>query len=70
MIMIKSFRKRDFNNSKIECLKSLSKNNNKSHIMRNNIINLTNKETSGYNSNTNEDLIKKPLDIIVTQMKI
>ena len=60
---IDCFRKRDFNNSKIECLKSLSKNNNKSHIMRNNIINLTNKETSGYNSNTNEDLINNKNNI-------
>ena len=60
---IDCFRKRDFNNSKIECLKSLSKNNNKSHIMRNSIINLTNKETSGYNSNTNEDLINNKNNI-------
>ena len=31
--------------------------------MRNSIINLTNKETSGYNSNTNEDLINNKNNI-------
>ena len=55
------FRTRDFNNSKISCLKSFIKNNNQS--IRNKIINLTNNDFPSHNFYTNENLVKQKNDI-------
>ena len=55
------FRTRDFNNSKISCLKSFIKNHNQS--IRNKIINLTNNDFPSHNFYTNENLVKQKNDI-------
>jgi len=55
------FRERDFNNSKVSCLKSFFKNNDQN--MRNKIINLTNNDFPSKNFYTNESLVKHKNDI-------
>ena len=54
------FRKRDFNNSKVSCLKSFSKNKSKynnNNDIRNIIINMNNKDTISFNYYTNNNSI-------------
>ena len=55
------FRKRDFNNSKIICLKTSVKNKNQN--IRNKIIDFTKKNLPFYNCYTNENIVKNKNDI-------